>query len=230
MNIAKLRLAAALLCAAGVIATVRSATAANSCIPAAIGVPTKEGPPKWTDHLNHDTPGKPSYVELDDPRWLGASSETFAMGSARAPLQTRAVWNHEGANDYLYLSFTTNINPNTTTARDLGALMASIERGTAASPRSTQLMKEVLLRQEFNSEIPAGLPAGTPVAHKTGSITATLHDAAIVYPKSHPPYVLVILTRNIAREQVAQLLMADLSRMVYTFAVRDSRSAAKASP
>ena len=118
---------------------------------------------------------------------------------------------------------------NTTTARDLGALMSAIERGTAASPRSTQLMKEVLLRQEFNTEIPAGLPAGTPVAHKTGSITATLHDAAVVYPKSHPPYVLVILTRNIAREQVAQVLMADLSRMVYAFATRDGRATAKAS-
>lgn len=118
---------------------------------------------------------------------------------------------------------------NTTTARDLGALMAAIERGNAASPRSTQAMKAILLRQEFNTEIPAGLPAGTPVAHKTGSITATLHDAAIVYPKSHPPYVLVILTRNIAREQVAQVLMADLSRMVYAFAVRDDRPTAKAS-
>lgn len=118
---------------------------------------------------------------------------------------------------------------NTTTARDLGALMAAIERGDAASPGSTQMMKEVLLRQEFNTEIPAGLPAGTPVAHKTGSITATLHDAAVVYPKSRPPYVLVILTRNIAREQVAQVLMADLSRMVYAFAVRDGRPTAKAS-
>ncbi len=119
MNTDKLRLAASLLCAAGVIGELRAARAANSCVPAAIGVPTKEGPPKWTTAFTDDTSGRPAYLDLDDPRWLGSSSETFAMGSARAPLQTRAVWSHEGANDYLYLSFTTNINPNTTTARDL---------------------------------------------------------------------------------------------------------------
>lgn len=51
MTIAKLPLVA-LLCAGGIIGIVRSVNADNSCIPAAIGVPTKEGPPKWTDHFS----------------------------------------------------------------------------------------------------------------------------------------------------------------------------------
>jgi beta-lactamase class A len=106
---------------------------------------------------------------------------------------------------------------NTTTARDLGLLLTGIERGTAASKRSCAAMKAVLLRQVFNTEIPAGLPVGVQVAHKTGWITGTLHDAAIVYPKNRPPYVLVVLTRNIAREKDAQAMIADISRQVYAF-------------
>ena len=77
-------------------------------------------------------------------------------------------------------------------------------------------MLAILSRQEFNDEIPAGLPPGTRVAHKTGSITAVLHDAAIVYPQGEGPYVLVVLTRNIPDERVARTLIADLSRLVYS--------------
>jgi beta-lactamase class A len=109
---------------------------------------------------------------------------------------------------------------NTTTSRDLAALMSAIEQGRAASRSSCDAMRAILLRQEFNDEIPAGVPAGTPVAHKTGSITAVLHDAAIVYPKGRPPYVLVVLTRNIPDEKVARGLIADLSRIVYEDATR----------
>jgi beta-lactamase class A len=106
---------------------------------------------------------------------------------------------------------------NTTTARDLATLLAGIERGTVASKQSCETMRAVLLAQEFSSEIPAGLPAGVRVAHKTGWITGTLHDAAIVYPVSRPPYVLVVLTRKIARQKEAQALIAGISRQVYAF-------------
>ena len=109
---------------------------------------------------------------------------------------------------------------NTTTARDLGMLLEAIEKRSAASPRSCTAMLEILSRQEFNGEIPAGLPPGTRVAHKTGQITGVLHDAALVYLPGKSPYVLVVLTRNIPNDRVARTLIADLSRLVYEHVAR----------
>ena len=104
---------------------------------------------------------------------------------------------------------------NSTTSRDLAVIMAAIAQHRAASAKSCDEMLGILGRQEFNDEIPAGLPPGTRVAHKTGSITGVLHDAAIVYPAKGRPYVLVVLTRGIPDERVARALIADLSRIVY---------------
>ena len=111
---------------------------------------------------------------------------------------------------------------NTTTSADLAVLLEKIERHEALSAASAELMKEILLRQQFNGEIPAGLPPDTPVAHKTGSITATLHDAAIVYPPRRKPYVLVVLTRNIPQEGTARQLIADISRLTWNHAAGTS--------
>jgi beta-lactamase class A len=112
---------------------------------------------------------------------------------------------------------------NTTTARDLGALLMAIQQDRAATPAGCAAMREVLLGQEFNTEIPAGLPAGTRVAHKTGQITGVLHDAAIVYPANAPPYVLVVLTSGMPDEQVARAMIADISRMVYEHSIGEGR-------
>ncbi len=107
---------------------------------------------------------------------------------------------------------------NSTTARALAMLLSAIEEGRAASPASTDAIRATLLRQEFNDEIPAGLPPGTRVAHKTGFITATLHDAAIIYPADRAPYVLVILTGGIPDAAVARRLMQDVTRLVHAHA------------
>jgi beta-lactamase class A len=108
---------------------------------------------------------------------------------------------------------------NTTTARDLAIILSAIQENTAASPKSCEAMRNVLLEQEFNTGIPAELPPGTRVAHKTGWITGITHDAAIVYPEHGPVYVLVVLTRGIQDEPTAQKLIADLSRIVYAHAM-----------
>jgi beta-lactamase class A len=105
---------------------------------------------------------------------------------------------------------------NTTTARDLAVILRAIEEGQAAPPDATRQMREILLAQEFNEKIPAGVPAGVPVAHKTGEITAHSHDAAIVYPPGRSPYVLVVLTRGIIDGARASKLIADISSLIYS--------------
>lgn len=111
---------------------------------------------------------------------------------------------------------------NTTTARDLAIVLRALEEGRAASPAATREMLGILLDQEFNEKIPAGLPQGTRVAHKTGEITAVSHDAAIVYPPGRKPYVLVVLTRGIADGRQSSKLIADLSGIVYRHAAPGS--------
>jgi beta-lactamase class A len=112
---------------------------------------------------------------------------------------------------------------NTTTARDLAIILQAIEEGRAASPAATREMLGILLAQEFNEKIPAGLPRGTRVAHKTGEITAVSHDAAIVYLAGRKPYVLVVLTRGIVEGDKSSKLIADLSEIVYRHSTLESR-------
>ena len=105
---------------------------------------------------------------------------------------------------------------NVTSARDLGALLDAIVSDRAAAPPVTREMLGILERQEFNEEIPAGLPSGTRVAHKTGQIGGVLHDAAIVFPpEGRSPFILVVLTRGIADEALARALIQDVARYVW---------------
>jgi beta-lactamase class A len=102
---------------------------------------------------------------------------------------------------------------NTTTARGLELLLEAIAHGEAVDQQSSRQMVEILERQKFNEGIPAGLPPGTRVAHKTGEITGIHHDAAIVFaPK---PFVLVILVRGLAETKDSAALMADITRQLY---------------
>ena len=110
---------------------------------------------------------------------------------------------------------------NTTTARDLATLLLAIEDRRAVSAASTREILAMLLAQEFNDGIPAGLPPGTRVAHKTGEITATWHDAALIYPPDGRPYALVVLTRGIPERGRGIGLHADVAQNYFALRALD---------
>ena len=104
---------------------------------------------------------------------------------------------------------------NVTDAASLATLLDALRRGEAVSAEADRAMLGILREQAFNTMIPAGLPAGTAVAHKTGWITGIHHDAALVFPADGPPYVLVILTEGIADERDSAALGAEIARAVH---------------
>jgi beta-lactamase class A len=102
---------------------------------------------------------------------------------------------------------------NTTSASALLALLQAIATNTAVDAEASRHMLEILGRQAFNEGIPAGLPPGTRVAHKTGEITKIHHDAAIVYGPR--PFILVILVRGLADKKDSAAIMAEIARQLY---------------
>lgn len=110
-------------------------------------------------------------------------------------------------------AFAQGIN-NTTTARALLRLLEAIAHGRAVDGDSSRQMLAVLERQTVNDRIPAGLPPGIRVAHKTGEITAIRHDAAIVFARR--PFVLVVLTRGVADPQAGSAVIAEITRQLYS--------------
>lgn len=154
---------------------------------------------------------------------------TNILISLAGPAQVNATLRSLGANRTAVLRGVQDIKAfdagmiNTTTARDLATVLTAIETGRAADAAATAAMREHLLADEFNDRIPAGLPPGTRVGHKTGEITAVAHDAAIVYPPGRKPYVLVIMTRGIQSSTDSGKLSADISRIVWDHAMRAVR-------
>lgn len=106
---------------------------------------------------------------------------------------------------------------NTTTAHDLALLFRQIAEGKAVNPTASEDMTRILLNQQFNEIIPAGVGPGARVAHKTGWITGVSHDSGFVILPDGRRYVLVILSRGLKDEKSAINAMAQVSKMIYEF-------------
>ena len=86
---------------------------------------------------------------------------------------------------------------------------------------------DVLLGQEYNSMIPAGLPNGSKVAHKTGEISTVCHDGGIVFLPDRKPYVLVVLTECKPATEQRHRSVAAISTVVNDYVTGDEHREAR---
>lgn len=101
------------------------------------------------------------------------------------------------------------------TADGLLHVLLLLAEGKAFSRVLSRKMMDILHAQEFNRGIPARLPKGTRVAHKTGEISTIAHDAGVVYLPDRKPYVLVILTEWDVDASGRSAAIATISHAVY---------------
>ncbi len=117
------------------------------------------------------------------------------------------------------LAFEHQIN-NRVTADGLLRVLVMLAEGKAFSPALSRRMMDILHGQEFNQGIPARLPKGARVAHKTGEISTIAHDAGVIYLPKRKPYALVVLTEWDVSTTGRSRTIAAISHSIYEFLTR----------
>lgn len=104
---------------------------------------------------------------------------------------------------------------NHTTAADMATLFAYIHTQLQALNPAVSMLYHLLCEQEHNQLIPALLPAHITIAHKTGTLQRTLHDAALITTTRSQRYILILLTQNLQNKTNAQTTLAQISQILY---------------
>jgi beta-lactamase class A len=121
---------------------------------------------------------------------------------------------------------------NATTPADVGLLLELILQGSqdaavaaqlGCTPVLCQLGLDILSWQRLRNRLPARLPLGTKVAHKTGTTARNQNDAGIIYQGNQPLFILTAYTDEIPLElpdgtpgyTAAIQLIARLCRLCY---------------
>lgn len=100
-----------------------------------------------------------------------------------------------------------------TSPHDMARLCELIEQGVGLSTEAREGVIDTMKRQQYNQRIPAGLPEGIVVAHKTGSLRGVRNDAGIVY--AGQPYVIGIFSKRLSDEDGGERAMVEISRAIW---------------
>jgi beta-lactamase class A len=104
---------------------------------------------------------------------------------------------------------------NTGTASDLAVVMCGLLGGRLLTAATAAEVERLLAASEWNDAVPAGLPPGTYVAHKSGWTEDCCHDVALVRPVDEPPLVLSIFTTTRLPGDKAHAVVAEAAAVVW---------------
>ena len=103
---------------------------------------------------------------------------------------------------------------NWATPHAIGTFFTLLAKRQLISAAASDRMLARLERQQINDRLPAQLPPGVVIAHKTGNLTAVTHDAGIIYTKTGPR-VVVAMTWDAPDEEAANFI-SSIGSLVYS--------------
>ena len=106
---------------------------------------------------------------------------------------------------------------NTTTAEDLGNLLAKIDRGELISLRSRDRLLYIMRNLVRNTLLPVGLEPGAIIAHKTGDIKSVLGDVGIIDMPNGKRYIASVLVKRPDNAPQAKEYIQKASGIVYQY-------------
>ncbi len=112
---------------------------------------------------------------------------------------------------------------NTVTAREMGLLLEKLATGKILNDRYTKEAIRLLSLQQQVSWLPALLPPGVKVAHKSGELPGVRHDAGIVYG-SRSQFVAVVLTSDLGDYDEGAQSIARVAKVAYDYLETGKRS------
>jgi beta-lactamase class A len=109
------------------------------------------------------------------------------------------------------------------TPHAIGTFFTLLAKRQLISPAASDRMLARLGRQQINDRLPAQLPDGVVVAHKTGNLTGVAHDAGIIYTESGPRIV-VVMTWDVLDDDAADFI-SSIGSIVYSAVVEPPANA-----
>ena len=112
-----------------------------------------------------------------------------------------------------------NIRSLRSSPADMVKLLESMAHDRLVDPWSSRAMIAILAGQRHNGLIPAPLPSGMQIAHKTGTLHDTHNDVGIVYLHGEP-YVIAVMTTQLPTLDSGRRFIRGVSRLAYSALAR----------
>src|SRR5512142_2883829 len=117
---------------------------------------------------------------------------------------------------------------NVASPRAIATFFTMLAKRTLVSAAASDRMLARLERQRINDRLPASLPDGVVVAHKTGNLPALVHDAGIIFTPSGPRVVVAMTWDDY--EADANAFIANVGSLVYAAVLEPPANARFAVP
>lgn len=100
------------------------------------------------------------------------------------------------------------------TANDFAYILELIYKGKNINEKCSNIMLDVLKRQQVRGRLDLYLPEEIMIAHKTGDLDNLEHDGGIVY-LSDKEYIICVLTDKTDSNKEGREIIGKISKMVY---------------